>query len=79
MDWANRFSLGGFIVSCSTLHQMWEVIEKMEALEVSYRWFTLRKRAEAFCVRKISGAQQVPNTWPPNQSQDDQDFTVPTP
>ena len=62
MDWSNRFTIGGFTVSFCTLNQMWEVIEKMEALEVSYRWFTLRKRAEAFCVRKISGAQQVPNT-----------------
>ena len=62
MDWSNRFTIGGFTVSYYTLNQMWEVIEKMEALEVSYRWFTLRKRAEAFCVRKISGTQQVPNT-----------------
>ena len=56
MDWSNRFTFGGFIVSYCTLNQMWEVIEKMEALEVSYRWFTSKKRAETFCVRKISGA-----------------------
>ena len=62
MDWSNRFTFGGFFVSYYNLNQMWEVIEKMEALEVSYRWFTSRKRAETFCVRKISGAQQVPNT-----------------
>ena len=34
MDWSNRFTIGGFTVSYCTLNQMWEVIEKMEALGI---------------------------------------------
>jgi len=37
MDWANRFTLGGFTVTYSTFHQMWEVIEKRDRSEVAFR------------------------------------------
>nr|BAR33873.1 hypothetical protein [uncultured Mediterranean phage uvMED] len=57
MDWANRFTIGGFTVSYCTLNQMWEVIERMEALEVSHRWFTSRKHAEAFCLSQLTQAK----------------------
>ena len=30
MDWSNRFTFGGFIVSYSTFEMGWEVIEKAE-------------------------------------------------
>ena len=53
MDWANRFTFGGFFVSYCTLKQMWEVTEKREAFEVSYRWFTSKKHAENFCLNNI--------------------------
>ena len=52
MDWSNRFSLGGFIVSYSTLHQMWEVITEKDGIEVSYRWFGTKAKAEAFAMKK---------------------------
>ena len=58
MDWSNRFTIGGFTVSYCTLNQMWEVIEKMKALEVSYRWFTSKDNAEAFCLGKIKAPHQ---------------------
>ena len=54
MDWSNRFSLGGFIVSYSTLHQMWEVITEKDEIEVSSRWFRKREKAEAFGLKLIS-------------------------
>ena len=44
MDWANRFSLSGLIVSYSKFHQMWEVITERDGIEVSYRWFPKKKR-----------------------------------
>ena len=53
MDWANRFYLGGFIVSYSTLHQMWEVITEKDGIEVSYRWFGTKEKAEAFCLGRL--------------------------
>jgi|TARA_B100000035_G_scaffold113328_1_gene96181 hypothetical protein len=53
MDWSNRFSLGGFIVSYSTLHQMWEVITEKDGIEVSYRWFGTKAKAEAFAMKKL--------------------------
>ena len=54
MDWSNRFTIGGFTVSYCTLNQMWEVIEKGKSLEVSYRWFTSKENAEAFCLKKLN-------------------------
>ena len=56
MDWSNRFTIGGFTVSYCTLNQMWEVIEKMEALEVSYRWFGRKEKAQAFAINKLATA-----------------------
>jgi|TARA_B100001079_G_scaffold185397_1_gene159634 hypothetical protein len=32
----------------------WEVVEKKEGYEVAFRWFYSRKKAEAFCLRKIA-------------------------
>ena len=46
MDWSNRFTIGGFTVSYSTFHQMWEVIDQMDGIELSYRWFPTKKKAE---------------------------------
>ena len=54
MDWSNRFSLGGFIVSYSTLQQMWEVITEKDGIEVSSLWFRKREKAEAFGLKLIS-------------------------
>ena len=50
MDWSNRFTLG-FIVSFNMLHQMWEVITDKNGIDVSYRWFAFRKKAEAFAFQ----------------------------
>ena len=58
MDLANRFTLGGFIVSYSTLQMAWEVIEKTEnedRTEVSHRWFKNWETAERWCVKRMSG------------------------
>ena len=62
MDWSNRFSLGCFIVSYSTLHQMWEVITEKDGIEVSYRWFPSERKAEAFGLKLINLSASVPNT-----------------
>ena len=51
MDCANRFSLSGLIVSSSPFHQMWEVITEKDGVEVSYRWFPAKKKAEAFVLK----------------------------
>ena len=62
MDWANRFSLSGLIISYSTLHQMWEVITEKDGIEVSYRWFPTKKKAEAFSLKLINLSASAPNT-----------------
>jgi len=54
MDWSNRFTIGGFNVTYSTFQMAWEVVEKKEGYEVAFRWFYSRKKAEAFCLRKIA-------------------------
>ena len=54
MGWANRFSLSGLIISYSTLHQMWEIITEKDGIEVSYRWFGSKKKAEDFALKLIS-------------------------
>ena len=56
MDWSNSFNFGGFILSYSTLHQMWEVITEKDGIEVSYRWFGIKKKAEAFAMHKLATA-----------------------
>ena len=53
MDWANRFTIGGFTVSYCTLKQMWEVIAEKDGIEVSYRWFNTKEKAEAFCMGRL--------------------------
>ena len=53
MDWANRFSLGGFTVTYSTFQMAWEVVEKKEGYEVAFRWFYSKKKAVAFCYKKM--------------------------
>ena len=53
MDWANRFSLSGLIVSYTMLLQMWEVITEKDGIEVSYRWFGTKAKAEAFAMKKL--------------------------
>tara|TARA_Y100000991_G_C21904308_1_gene319510 strand:+ start:788 stop:994 length:207 start_codon:yes stop_codon:yes gene_type:complete len=48
---SNRFDFQVLVVSYSTFHQMWEVITKKNDIEVSYRWFASRKKAEAFAFQ----------------------------
>ena len=50
MGHANRFTLGGFIVTYSTFQMAWEVIEKRGGYEVAFRWFSSRKKAEDFLM-----------------------------
>ena len=54
MDWSNRFTLAGLIVSYSKLYQIWEVITEKDGIEVSYRWFGSKKKAEDFALKLIS-------------------------
>ena len=54
MDWSNRFTIGGFTVYYSSLHQMWEVITEKDGIEVSYRWFGTKAKAEAFAMNKLA-------------------------
>ena len=56
MDWANRFSLSGLTISYSTFRQGWEVIKEKDGMEVSYRWFPTKEKAEAFEMNKLSTA-----------------------
>ena len=56
MDWSNRFTFGGFTVSYNTFHQMWEVIKEKDGIEVSYRWFPTKEKAEAFAINKLATA-----------------------
>ena len=37
MDWSNRFTLAGLIVSYSSFQMAWEVIEKKGDYEVAFR------------------------------------------
>jgi len=46
--WSNCFSLSGLTISYDTFRQGWEVIEKRDGYEVAFRWFSSRKKAEAF-------------------------------
>ena len=61
MDWSNRFSLSGLIVSYSTFHQMWEVITEWDGIEVSYRWFPTKKKAEPSAMNKLARAVDACN------------------
>ena len=53
MGHANRFTLGGFIVTYSTFQMAWEVVEKKEGHEVAFRWFPSKEKAENFCLGRI--------------------------
>ena len=55
MDWSNRFTLGGFTVTYCTFRQGWEEIKEKDGMEVSYRWFPTKEKAEAFGLKLISG------------------------
>ena len=50
MDWSNRFTLGGFIVTYSTFQMAWEMIEKRDGYEVAFRWFPSKQKAEDICL-----------------------------
>ena len=53
MDWSNRFTIGGFTVSYCILNQMWEVITEKDGIELSYRWFGTKEKAEAVCMGRL--------------------------
>ena len=55
MDWANRFTFGGFVISYSSSQMAWEVIEKQGDYEVAFRWFPSKQKAEDFCLGRIGG------------------------
>jgi len=38
---------------------MWEVITERDGIEVSYRWFPTKKKAEAFAVNKLANGMKV--------------------
>jgi len=59
MDWSNLFGLSGLIVSYSTFHQMWEVISERDGIEVSYRWFGTKEKAEAFAFNKLANGVEM--------------------
>jgi len=50
MDWSNRFTLAGLIVSYSSFQMAWEVIEKRDDYEVAFRWFPSKQKAVNFCL-----------------------------
>ena len=55
----NRFSLSGLIVSYSTFHQMWEVVNENDGIEVSYRWYGTKEKAEAFVFSKLANGVEM--------------------
>ena len=59
MDWSNRFTIVGFTVYYSTLHQMWEVITEKNGIEVSYRWFGMKAKAEAFAMNNLANGMKA--------------------
>ena len=50
MDWSNRFTFGGFIVSFSSFQMAWEVIEKQGDYEVAFRWFPSKQNQKIFAL-----------------------------
>jgi len=38
---------------------MWEVITERDGIEVSYRWFPAKKKAEAFAMNKLANGMKV--------------------
>ena len=59
MDWSNRLALGGFTVTYCTFRQRWEVIKEKDGMEVSYRWFHTKEKAEEFAMNKLSIAVEL--------------------
>ena len=53
MNWSNRFNIGGFTVTYSSFQMAWEVIKEKDGMEVSYRWFRTKEKAEVFGMRLI--------------------------
>ena len=53
MDWSNRFTFGGFIVSYSSFQMAWEVIKKKGDYEVDLRWFSSKLKTENFCISRM--------------------------
>ena len=53
MDWANRFTFGGFVISYSSSQMAWEVIEKKDDYKLAYHWFPTKQKAENFCLGRI--------------------------
>ena len=49
----------GLTISYSTFQMAWEVIEKRDVYEVSFRWFFSKKKAKAFCAKNLMDAQQA--------------------
>ena len=62
LNYTYRFSLSRLIVSYTMLLQMWEVITERDGIEVSYRWFPTKRKAEAFGLKLINLSASVPNT-----------------
>jgi hypothetical protein len=69
----NKFRLSNCIVSYSTLKQAWEVIIQKDELEISYRWFYSKEKAEHFALNetlplrnRFGLLQSVANTTKPN-------------
>ena len=56
MEWTNRYSLCGFTNPYSKFRKGWEVIKEKDGMEVSYRWFPTKKKAETFAMNKLSTA-----------------------
>ena len=59
MDRSNRFTLRRFTVSYNTFHQMWEVITEKEGIEVSYRLYGTKEKAEAFVFSKLANGVEM--------------------
>jgi len=59
MDWSNRLTLGGFTVTYCTFRQRWEVIKEKDGMEVSYRCFPTKEKAEEFAMNKLSIAVEL--------------------
>ena len=57
MDWSNRFTFGGFVISYSSFQRGWEVIEKKGDYEVAFQWFPSKQKAENFCLGRLKLSQ----------------------
>ena len=48
MDWSNRFTFGGFVISYSSFQRGWEEIEKKGEYEFAFRWFPSKQKGRKF-------------------------------